>query len=236
MPNETTTVNINALFSQLQKSLECGPECQESEERERLQQKFRNAQTLVSSAPERLRVAQKNYITYTQGEGAYRDLIEEQLAKRADEVINKFKARKEKLIQNIKTQLETYNGLRINYKNIVDLYFKYKEENVMLTKQLKESVNDVLTNDRKTYYQDQEIDKLKMYYSYFILTVYVICVIFYVVYAFGYASKIDWKKRLGIFIVLIFLPFFSTYLLGLIIYVSHLIYGVIPKNVYKNGL
>lgn len=234
MSNEATRMQLNSLMDQLQKSLECGPKCQESQEAANLEQRYINAQTLVLSAPERLRVAQKNYITFTQGESAFRDFQDEELNKKADEIIDKFKQRQENLIKNIKIQLESYNGILINYKNIVDLYFKYKTENVSLEKELKDSLNDVLTNDRKTYYQDQEIDKLKFYYHYFILSIYVICVIFYIVYAFGYSSKIDWKKRLAIFIFLIFLPFFSTYLLGTLIYILYKIYNMLPKNVYKN--
>ena len=79
------------------------------------------------------------------------------LQEKAEEISNKFIEFFKTDSQEIKTQIETYHGLLLNFKNVVDLYLKYKTENVELVKNLKQESSDILTNERKTYYEDQKI-------------------------------------------------------------------------------
>jgi hypothetical protein len=51
-----------------------------------------------------------------------------------------------------------------------------------------------------------------------------------------YPSKSDWKVRFAIFILFILLPFVSTWILGLFIYIVYEFYNLIPKNVYKEEI
>jgi hypothetical protein len=140
------------------------------------------------------------------------------------------------MVKKIKTQLETNQGILLNFKNIVDLYLKYKKDNAELFKQMKQTTNDILTNDRKTYYQDQQVDVLKFYYYYFILTIYIISVFCFGVFSLIYQSQTSWKIRLATFFGLILLPFVSTWILGLLVYIIYTIYNLLPKNVYKGEL
>jgi hypothetical protein len=122
--------------------------------------------------------------------------------------------------------------LLLNFKNVVELYLNYKKENVHLIKDLKDETSDVLTNERKTYYADQKIDGLKSFYFYFLLTIYVICVICFGVFSIMYPSQSDWKIKVATFIGFILLPFFSKWILGKIIYLIYNLYELLPKNVY----
>ena len=115
-------------------------------------------------------------------------------------------------------------------KNILELYKTYKEENDKLTKQLKDNASDVLTNERKTYYENQGIDSLKFVYYYVLLFLYVICVIIYAFNALLYTSQINWKIRLSIFILLLLLPFASPYLLTFCINIIYKIFELLPKK------
>jgi hypothetical protein len=135
--------------------------------------------------------------------------------------------------QNILSDVKTYSGLLSNIKNVFELYLKYKQENIELTKKLKEETNDILTNERKTYYQDQGIDNLKFYYYYFLLIVYVICVILFGVFNFIYPSQMSGKIRAVILIILLILPFISTWILGKLVMMIYSIYGLLPTNVHK---
>ena len=84
-----------------------------------------------------------------------------------------------------------------------DLYLKYKNENIELEKKLKDETNDILTNDRKTYYQDQGINNLKFFYHYFLLLIYIIVVLCYVVYNFMYTTQLSILVRIIIFIIMV---------------------------------
>jgi VIT1/CCC1 family predicted Fe2+/Mn2+ transporter len=163
----------------------------------------------------------------------YDELIDSELLKKAQELSTYFKTNFDDESQNILFNVETYNGLLINLTNVFELYLKYKKENVELFKKLQDETSDILTNDRKTYYQDQGIDNLKFIYHYVILTIYVIAVLCYVVFSFIYPSNLSMLLRIVILILMILLPFFSTLILGKIIEIIHNIYYLLPKNAHK---
>jgi len=239
MAAQTTNENLNkfnSLFSQLQNIIKCGPDCQQAKEAQRLKQELDNAKSNVLSAPSQVQVAQKNFVTFTAGDAAYNDLLEKQLEQKALAVSDNYQEKYDEMVKKIKTQLETNEGILLNFKNIVDLYLKYKKDNAELFKAMKNTTNDILTNERKTYYQDQQVDVLKFYYYYFILTIYIISVFCFGVFSLIYQSQTSWKIRLATFIGLILLPFVSTWILGLLIYIIYTIYNLLPKNVYKGEL
>ena len=225
--------NFNALVSQASDTIMCNSDCQQQRESDKLKQIFLTAQTKILSAPSELQIAEKNYVTFTQGEPAYNEMQEKEFRYKAkliaDETTQKFNDEATK----IKTQIDTYNGLFLNYTNVVDLYEKYKIENVELFKELKDETNDVLTNERKTYYEDQQIDSLKFYYYYFLLTVYIICVMSFGIFSLMYPSQSTTTIKIVIFLLLLILPFISTFILGIIIYLIYELYNLLPKNAYR---
>jgi hypothetical protein len=115
----------------------------------------------------------------------------------------------------------------------VDLYTNYKKENVLLFKKLKDESNDVLTNERKTYYEDQQNDVLNVYYYYFLIVLYYIVVICFFIFSLIYPSSIDWKIRVFLGLLFVILPFISTFIFGKIIQIVYWLYSLLPKNVYK---
>ena len=218
---------INSWVLQLQEQIACDGPCLQKREAERLKQKMINAETNIMSAPSQYQVAQKNYVTFTQGDAAYNELFQKQLNEEADKIIEEYKESYDEMSKKIKTQIETYEGIFLNFENVMDLYVKYKKENAELFKQLKNTTSDVLTNERKTFYQDQQVDTLKFYYYYIFLIIYCICVFCFAIFSLIYPSKTDWKIRLAIFIALILLPLVSTWFLGLFIYIIYTIYDLI---------
>jgi hypothetical protein len=227
---------INSLFSQLQSMISCDGPCLQKREAENLKQNMINAETNIMTAPNKFKTAQKKYVTFVAGEETYDELRDQQLKNKADDIIKEYNIKYNEIGEKIKTQIETYEGIFINFNNVKELYFKYKKENTELEKNMKNTVNDVLTNERKTFYQDQQVDVLKFYYYYILFFIYYICIFCFVIFSLIYPSKTDWKIRLVIFIGLILLPFVSTWLLGLFIYIIYECYNLLPKNVYKEEI
>ena len=225
-------VQFNTLISQASDAIMCNSECRKQREAEKLKQKYLNSQTNLASASNQVEDAQKNYVIFTEGESAYNDLQEHQLEEKAQVISDKFIENFNEEVIKIKSQINTYNGLLLNFKNVFELFRKYKKENIELFKELKEQTNDVLTNERKTYYEDQNINTLKTFYSYFLLVIYIICVICFGLFSLIYPSQIKFIIRLVIFIALIILPFFSSWILSMIIYLIHNLYNLLPKNIY----
>jgi hypothetical protein len=232
MSNQIDINKFNELISQSSDAIMCDSECKKQSQVDKLKQNYLKSQANLSSASNQVEVAQKNYVIFTQGESAYNDLLDNQLQEKAEQIANNFTKYVQDDSVKIETQINTYQGLLLNFKNVVELYLNYKKENVQLIKDVKNKTGDVLTNERKTYYADQKIDGLKSFYFYFLLTIYVFCVICFGVFSIMYPSQSNWKIKVVTFIGFILLPFFSTWILGKIIYFIYTLYELLPKNVY----
>jgi uncharacterized protein YgiM (DUF1202 family) len=235
----TTTPNVNlnkfnSFINQASNAIMCDSNCQKQKQADLLKQKFQTAQANLATAPGQLQVAERNYVTLTQGASAYSDLQDQQLSEEATKIADQINELITAAAADITTDISSYNGLLINFKNVVELHHKYNTENIKLEKKLKNEIDDVSKNDRKTYYENQEIDNLKYYYTYFFMFIYSICVICFVVFGFIYPSQTTVIKRLFIFIGLIILPFISTWILGTFVKFIYYLYSLLPTNVYKS--
>jgi hypothetical protein len=224
--------NFNAFLEKASSAIMCDSTCQQQKTAEELKQKYLASETNLASASSQVDVAKKNYVTFNQGELAYNNMKEEELHKTAQLIIGKFNENFQNVSKEITNQIDTYNGLVINFNNVVELYLTYKKENSKLSKQVKNNTSDVLTNERKTYYESQGIDTLKNFYYYILLLVYIIFVIGYIFTSLFYPSQINWKLRFGFMIILFLLPFISQWILALTIKLMYTIYELLPKNIH----
>lgn len=233
MTNQFDLNKFNSFLDSATKAISCDSECQKNKTAKSLKNKYFTAKSNLNLAEPQYEIAKKNYYTYLDGESGYNEMIENELNKQAKLFIENFKEKYQDEKVKLQTQLETYDGLLINIRNIIDLYGQYKKENYNLYKELKEGTNDILTNDRKTYYEDQQNSYLNLYYYYFLLIIYSIIVICFFVFSQIYPSSINWKIRLFLGLIFVILPLISTWLLGMIIKLIYWLFGLLPKNVYK---
>ena len=222
---------FNELVLQATDRLTCDSECQKQKQADQLEQKYLSLASCSSSSGE-AREAQKNYIVFTQGQAAYDQHNNGQLQQQVQAIIEQFTQNFNNEITTINSQINTYNGTLINFRNIIDLYIQYKKENIELFKEVKYENNDVLVNERKTYYEDQNIDSLGFYYFYFLLSIYIVCVICFIIFYFIYPSQTSWKIIIVIIILFAALPFISSWILATVIYLLYTLYEFLPKNVY----
>jgi len=174
-------------------------------------------------------IAQPNYSTQIDSN----EMMEPQYRAEAEDLAEKHKKSYNTEVSKINTLLDTYNKLLVNYKNIEELYNKYKKENSLLFNQLKNHTNDILTNERQTYYEDQEIETLNGFYFYILWIIYIIVVICFAIFSLIYPSQISFIIRILLLCVFIVLPFVSTWILGKIIQLVYWLFSFVPKNVYK---
>ena len=232
MTNQFDLNKLNSFIESANNIISCDSECQRNKTIQELKNKLETAESNLTLAAPEFEIAKRNYYTYISGQSGYMELIEKELEEKADVFVKLFKDSYETEISKIKTQLDTYNGLLINFRNIVDLYKQYKKENKDLFEELKEETNDILTNDRKTYYENQQIDGLNSTYYYILCVIYYLIVGCFFVFSLIYPSTFNWKVRLFILVIFFILPFISTILLGKIIQLIYWLFGILPKNVY----
>jgi hypothetical protein len=224
---------FNNLVTQTSDTIMCDANCQKTRKASNLEQDYLDAQTNLYTAPSKLETAEKNYYTFKVGSSAYSEIKEFELLATVEKITDDKTTKFDNKAAQIQTQIDSYNGLFLNLKNVYELYDKYKTRNLELLDELKDETNDVLTNERKTYYEDQGIDSLKFYYYYFLLTIYILCVITFVGFSLIYPSHYSIYLRIFVFIFLIFLPFASANSLATLIYLCEEAYKLLPKNVYK---
>lgn len=139
-----------------------------------------------------------------------------------------------RIINEIETILPNYTNQLSEYSYLFDLNTKYDDENEDYNTNTKKEFADILTNERKTYYEDQGIDSLHSYY-YWLLAVYILTVIVYVISCFVFPS--DWSptNKIVMVLLLILLPFVSSYIMTVIIRLLHGAYNLMPKNAYLDA-
>jgi hypothetical protein len=223
---------LNSFIDMASKTLSCDENCQKAQMENKLKEKYIAAESNLVLAEPQYEVAKKDYYTYISGTTHYNEIIEEEWNEKTKKIVKEMKDAYMDEMRKIKTQLNMYEGLLINFRNVVDLDEKYKKENAELMRELKKETNDVLTNDRKTYYEDQQNGNLDWYYSFFMIF-YIIVVLCFGVFSFLYSSpNVTYIKKLIIFSLFVILPYLSTYILGKIIQCIYGVIGLFPTNVY----
>ena len=136
-----------------------------------------------------------------------------------------------RILTKIQTILPGYTSQLKEYLYLFDLNKKYDDENENYNTNSKKEFDDLLKNERKTYYQDQGIDSLDYYY-YWLRVFYILTVIVFIISCVIFSS--DWSpfKQLLVLVFLILLPFGSTYIMTGIIRLLYGAYHLLPKNTY----
>jgi hypothetical protein len=233
MTNNFDLNKLNSFLDKATQAISCDSDCQKKQVQQQLKDKYLNAQSNISLAEPEFELAKRNYYTYVLGQNGYAEMIEDEFKEKANAIVQTLKDNYQTEVEKIKTQLETYDGLLINLQNVEELEKKYKRENKQLYKRLKENTNDILTNERKTYYEDQQNEALDSYYYYIFWTIYIIVVICLIIFTIVQPRQSSWKSKLFLVLIFVVLPFISTWVLGKIIFIAYWLFGLLPKNVYK---
>jgi hypothetical protein len=229
----TNVDKFNEMIEKATLAISCDSECQKLKIGSELKQRYLDAKTNLVTAPGTVFMTRKNFVIYNGGQTAYDDLIESELKNKAETISAFFIKNFNTDIKTLFTDIKTYAGLSTNLNNVLDLLTKYEFENKMLFKKLKEETNDIMTNQRKTYYQEEGINRLRFYYFYFLVTIYVIFVIAFAIVALKYSPADARKMRLFSIVLFLILPFISTWLLAKIVYFAYQVYEIMPKNIHK---
>ena len=140
----------------------------------------------------------------------------------------------DRIIYEINNITPTYTTLLSEYYYLFELYSKYNDENDRHDTNTKKVFTDILKNERKTFYEDQGIDSLHSYY-YWLLAVYIITIIVFVISIVVFPSDWSIMKKILVLLVLVMLPFGSSYIMTVIIRLLHGAYNLLPKNAYLNA-
>jgi hypothetical protein len=204
----TTTDSINNLINTASQLVLCGPgsECEKQQVSVELNRRLQEAEVNEKVAPLRLANAKRHFYTYTKGQHYYDDVLEKELQEKSSLITGQIADKFNEEIQNANTMNMFFNTSQLNSENTIELYEEYLKKNAEMAEIIKSSRGDVLTNDRKTYYETEAIGKLKMWYT-LTMTIYWILLVAFIVSIFVSPSPLSQTKRIVIAILLILYPF-----------------------------
>jgi len=224
---------INELLQQSTEALMCGPTCQKEKITAELKQKYLDAQTNMQTAPIKLEQTKKNYYEYTEGGPYYNNMLEEDLKKKAEMIGNLLGENFNEEIASAKTMNQYYNTALINSSYTKELLDELTKKNKELQLELRSTHGDILTNDRKTYYETDAVDRLKLWYTLWWYVYYILVVVLLISIFFS-ASQMSLQKRILLFILVLFYPYYIHYIVNWVNNIFKSIIEMIPKNVYNN--
>lgn len=185
----------------------CGPECQKQQISDQLKQKLQDAEYNEQTAPLRLEKAKKYYYVYTKGRPYYDRMIEKELEEKGESMAQKIAKMFNEEVQNARAMNAFFNTSQLNSENTIELYNEYVKKNAEMREIIKGSRGDVLTNDRKTYYETEALERLKLWQK-FMMYIYWILVVTYCVTIFISPSNLSKKQQIGLVVFFVLYPFF----------------------------
>jgi hypothetical protein len=224
---------INELLDLTSEKLLCGPDCQKNKTTEELKQKFLDAQTNLQTAPINLENTKKNYYVYSEGLPFYNNMLEEELEQKADTIATLVSENFNSEVSDANVMNNYLNTALINSKYTKELLQNYLEKNKILKLQLKESYGDILTNDRKTYYETDALNTLTFWYKLFWYIYYVLVIMLSLAFIFSPIKLLKIQKII-ISVLVIFYPYYIDSIVRWVYGLWKFIASRLPKNVYNN--
>jgi hypothetical protein len=203
-----TTSSINNLIDNATKLVMCPPgsACEKENVSAELNRQLQDAITNEQVAPLRLANAKRYYYTYTQGQSSYNGMLEKELQEKSRLITKQIGDKFIEEVKNAVTMNMFFNTSQINSENTVELYNEYVKNNLEMAEIIKGSRGAVLTNDRKTYYEVEAMEKLKMWYT-LIISIYWILVVTFILSIFFSTSTMSRTKQIMLVVLLILYPF-----------------------------
>ena len=224
---------INELLEKSSDAIMCGPSCQKLKITEELKKKYLDAETNVKTAPTKLEQTKKNYYVYAEGRTYYDNMREEELTAKAEQISKLLTDTFNDEISNANTMNMYLNTALINSENTKDLLKEYLEKNEVLKLKLRERQGDILTNNRKTYYETEALDRLKLWYSFFWWIYYIVAFILILALIFS-PNKLTLLLKVILATAIVFYPYYITYVVKWIYSNILWLKNKIPVNVYNN--
>ena len=233
---QSTTDKLTQLLATSAESLTCGPACQKTKTSEQLKQKYINAQTNVQTAPSVLEETKKNYYVYTESQPYYDNMIETELTDKANTMATLIGDNFNEEVSNAETMNAYYNTALINSSYTTDLLTELTNKNTELKRELKDKYGDILTNDRKTYYETEALSRLKLWHRFWWYIYYILFIVIVIITIL----REPWnsKGKIAINSITLIVYFFLPYIIHLVTNWLYNLYikikNMMPINVYNN--
>jgi hypothetical protein len=183
----------------------CGPQCQREKKITELRQIYEVKKTNEETADQQLLTAHKNWITYEYGRDRWKQIQTDKFRKEVEKMKNNTLTKWYKTTKEIGEDIDNYDELFDTLEELEDFYKRIVISNEVLQKEYDKERNDVVTDDRKAFYEMQGSDELKWWY-YWMKWLYIFIVIAFILACFLTPTTYSWKVRIILLIFLLVYP------------------------------
>ena len=182
-----------------------------------------------------LKEKESNYFTHVMGADKYNIALNLRYNKMVEQHISKYNAFFNKINTEIRSLIRIFTQLSKSNKITTSALIKIQNENKKIKKHLDQTYGAIHTNDRKTYYINNEIGKMNIVNG-IALLIYYACFIYY---AFKFFNKQITPKTVIITLLLLLLPIvilpFILFILKSIVNKASTMYTSGPRNMFLNN-
>ena len=229
--SNSTSVQTNRIIQQAQDFMACGTDCQRAKKEQELLRDYQSAQMRLFNGTDNLDSTSKNYYTFAKGDSGYNDFNKGKLGDVANQIASKYSTMWNEIVNNSQVLNNVYQSDFMNVNHAKELHQTLVQKNKDLDTRLKDILNDISTSDRKTYYEDQELDDLQWWYNIY-LAIYIILLITFVISSFLVPTEMTKYKRIAVVVFLALYIFLAKYAAIGLIKLWAYIGSFFPKNVY----
>ena len=229
--SNSTSAQTNRIIQQAQNFLACGTDCQRAKKEQELLRQYQSAQMGLFNGTDNLESTSKNYYTFAKGDSVYNDFNKGKLGNVANQIAVKYSTMFNESVNNSQILNNVYQSDFINVNHAKELHQTLVQKNKDLDTRLKDILNDISTSDRKSYYEDQELNDLRWWYNIY-LAIYIILLITFVISSFLVPTEMTKYKRIAVVVFLALYIFLAKYAAIGLIKLWTYIGSFFPKNVY----
>lgn len=163
----------------------------------------------------------------------YQKMEEKLIQDDANKIVQELSSRFNQELDNTKTLFAYYSSSIENTNNTLELYNEYLDKNKNMERKVRDSNSDILTNDRKTFYETEAHAKLDTWNKVF-KWIYSILGFMVIISLYFTERELSLWKKIVIGIIVIIYPMVIGYILKFIYKKYTTINNNLPKNVYNN--
>lgn len=199
---------LNSLLKMLDNQIKCGPVCQKNQRDENLKRIYDNALINKAESPYKVKIAEKNYYESVKGSAFYNNMLKKRYSDEIKETAVKNIKEHKDILDEIKLLISNYETQLIYSEKIEKLLKKVKLENKWLRENVDKYKASVQTNDRKTFYEDQQIENLDKWNNIIISIFWILFVLLSINILLLQKKYGDYKSWIKLFLIA-FLPLYA---------------------------
>ena len=133
-------------------------------------------------------------------------MLETEMTQKSEAIVKQIAEKFNEEIQNANIMNSFYNTIENNSENSIELYDEYLKKNKEMLALIKGTHGDVLTNDRKTYYETEAIDNVKLWNTFLVIIYWILFATLILSMVFS-PSAMSTKQKILLGLALILYPF-----------------------------